>query len=101
MRAPPEPPGQSFPRGRQDARQDDAGCRVVRQGLHDQASSAEEDPWAPFASGPHPMRVMSARSGRVTVTDMPPPHTPRTILPIPDTPFEGTLPFDARDPDAS
>ena len=44
---------------------------------------------------------MNARSGRVTVTAMPPPHTPRTVLPIPDTPFEGTLPFDAKDPDAS
>ena len=32
---------------------------------------------------------------------MPPPHTPRTVLPIPDTPFERTLPFDAKDPDAS
>src|SRR5947209_15435543 len=37
----------------------------------------------------------------VSVTAMPPPNRPRTVLPIPDTPFEGTLPFDAKDPDAS
>src|SRR5437763_2654417 len=35
------------------------------------------------------------------VTAMPSANTPRTVLPIPDTPFEGTLPFDAKDPDAS
>jgi hypothetical protein len=25
----------------------------------------------------------------------------RDVLPIPDAPFEGTLPFDAKDPDAA
>jgi hypothetical protein len=28
-------------------------------------------------------------------------HSSRDVLPIQDTPFEGTLPYDAKDPDAS
>ena len=28
-------------------------------------------------------------------------HPPRTRLPIPDVPYEGALPLDAKDPDAS
>ena len=28
-------------------------------------------------------------------------HIPRDILPIPDTPYAGTLPLDAKDPEAS
>src|SRR6185436_19804499 len=64
--------------------------------------SAQDSPDGVMTAGDPAWRVAGhATGGEESVSQVESDGLHRGVLPIPDRPFEGTLPYDAKDPDAS